>query len=93
MYQQAKRRSSSTLLDRSKALARKINGQVHSNRRKWIRKAVLNGGQRGLWKAYNRAEGKTQEAYHYEINYEDVTNTTLEDKATAIARYTKEKWK
>ena len=91
MYQRAKRRSSTTLLDRSKALARKINGLVHSNRRQWIRNAALNGGQQGLWKAYNRAEGKTQEVYPDVINYEDVTNTKPEDKAAAFARYFKRK--
>jgi hypothetical protein len=63
MYQRAKRRSSPTLIDRSKALAKQINRLVNTNSKQWIRNTALKGGQPGLWRAYNRAEGKTQEAY------------------------------
>ncbi len=64
---------------------------MNNNKRQWIRNAALKGGQRGLWRAYNRAEGKTQEAYPEEIYYEDTPNTTPEDKATAFSEFFKKK--
>jgi hypothetical protein len=87
MYQRAKRRLSPTLLERSNTLAKKINRLIHNNRKQWIRNSALNGGQRGLWRAYNRAEGKSQEVYPGEIHYEDVVNSTAEEKAAAFSRY------
>jgi exonuclease III len=91
LYQRAKRRSSATLLDRSKALATKINKLIHTNKKQWIRNAALCGGQRGLWRAYARAEGKTQEAYPEEIKYNDVAKSTPEEKADAFSRYFRQK--
>jgi hypothetical protein len=90
MYQRAKRRSSPTLLERSKALARKIYRLVNTNRKQWIEMSLES---RSTWtvESLQQSGRKNSRGLPRRNLYEDISNTTPEEKAAAFLQFFRRK--
>ena len=87
----AKRRRSGNLYLRVQELSKKIRRLKIDNKKRSIRKSILEGGPNGIWKAYKLAEDKPQIPLPKTVFCEGRDFTKDSDKAQAFATFFQEK--
>ena len=91
MLVNAKRRQSVGVYLRAKKLSKKIKQMKTENKKRSIRKTILEGGPNGFWKAYKQAEDKPQAMIPQTIFHDGNEFTEDSDKAQVFATFFKEK--
>jgi hypothetical protein len=91
VYQNAKRRSSAVLLQRSKKMGKQITQLLQGARRNTIRNKIFNGNQQGLWQAFRLAEGRATETIPEQIVNGNISTNQPEERAQLFADFFKNK--